>query len=172
VSIGSLRRFINVSKFMPNRVKPATLLCAEDDADYRLLTRRALKASRFANDLRFVEDGEELMDYLHRRGKYAEAGSAPRPGLILLDLNLPKKDGREALEEIKKDPDLRRIPVIILTTSNAEEDVLRTYSLGASSYIRKPVNMTGLVDIMSTIGHYWFDIVELAPDTTRESEPV
>src|SRR5215475_11626914 len=128
---------------MPNRT--ATILCAEDDADYRLLTRRAVKASRLENDLRFVEDGEELLDYLFHRGKYAEPGSAPRPGLILLDLNLPKKDGREALEEIKKDPDLRHIPVVILTTSNAEEDVVRTYSLGASSYIRKPVNMTSLV---------------------------
>jgi CheY-like chemotaxis protein len=158
---------------VPNQLrKPVTLLCAEDDADYRLLTRRALKASRLANDLRFVEDGEELMDYLYRRGKYADPGSAPRPGLILLDLNLPKKDGREALEEIKKDPDLKHIPVVILTTSNAEEDVTRTYSLGASSYIRKPVNMTSLVDIMSTIGHYWFEIVELAPDTTHEHEPV
>jgi CheY-like chemotaxis protein len=154
----------------PSPRKPVTLLCAEDDADYRLLTRRALKASRLANDLRFVEDGEELMDYLCRRGKYAAPGSAPRPGLILLDLNLPKKDGREALEEIKKDADLRHIPVVILTTSNAEEDVVRTYSLGASSYIRKPVNMTSLVDIMSTIGHYWFEIVELAPDTNSDGE--
>ena len=150
---------------MPDEPRKITLLCAEDDADYRLLTRRALKASRVANDVRFVEDGEELMDYLHRRNKYAQPGSAPRPGLILLDLNLPRKDGREALQEIKEDPELRRIPVVILTTSNAEEDVLRTYSLGASSYIRKPVNMTSLVDIMSTIGHYWFEIVELAPDS-------
>jgi CheY-like chemotaxis protein len=140
-----------------------TLLCAEDDADYRLLTARALKAGRVTNDVRFVEDGEELMDYLHRRGKYAEPGTAPTPGLILLDLNLPRKDGREALEEIKRHPELRRIPVVILTTSNAEEDVMKTYSLGASSYIRKPVNMTSLVDIMSTLGHYWFEIVELAP---------
>jgi CheY-like chemotaxis protein len=148
---------------MPGAPRKTTLLCAEDDADYRLLTGRALKATRVADDVRFVEDGEELMDYLHRRNKYAQPGSAPRPGLILLDLNLPRKDGREALQEIKEDPELRRIPVVILTTSNAEEDVLRTYSLGASSYIRKPVNMTSLVDIMSTIGHYWFEIVELAP---------
>jgi CheY-like chemotaxis protein len=148
---------------MPGEPRKITLLCAEDDADYRLLTQRALKASRLANDVRFVEDGEELMDYLHRRNKYARPGSAPRPGLILLDLNLPRKDGREALQEIKEDPELCRIPVVILTTSNAEEDVLRTYSLGASSYIRKPVNMTSLVDIMSTLGHYWFEIVELAP---------
>lgn len=150
---------------MPNRT--ATILCAEDDADYRLLTRRAVKASRPENDLRFVEDGEELLDYLYRRGAYAEPDSAPRPGLILLDLNLPKKDGREVLEAIKQDPDLRRIPVVILTTSNAQEDVLRTYNLGASSYIRKPVNMTALVDIISTLGHYWFDIVELAPDSSQ-----
>jgi CheY-like chemotaxis protein len=151
--------------------QPFTLLCAEDDADYRLLTRRALKASRVANDVRFVEDGEELMDYLRRRGKYAEPGAAPRPGLILLDLNLPRKDGREALQEIKEDPELRRIPVVILTTSNAEEDVLRTYNLGASSYIRKPVNMTSLVDIMTTLGHYWFEIVELAPVDGDEPAP-
>jgi CheY-like chemotaxis protein len=150
---------------MPNRT--ATILCAEDDADYRLLMKRAVKASRLENDLRFVEDGEELLDYLFRRGKYVEPGSAPRPGLILLDLNLPKKDGRAALEAIKQDPDLRRIPVVILTTSNAQEDVIRTYTLGASSYIRKPANMTVLVDIMSTLGHYWFDLVELAPDTTQ-----
>jgi len=150
---------------MPNRT--ATILCAEDDADYRLLMKRAAKASRLENDLRFVEDGEELLDYLFRRGTYAEAGSAPRPGLILLDLNLPRKDGRAALEAIKQDPDLRRIPVVILTTSNAQEDIIRTYTLGASSYIRKPANMTVLVDIMSTLGHYWFDLVELAPDTTQ-----
>jgi CheY-like chemotaxis protein len=147
----------------PEPTKSMTLLCAEDDADYRLLTRRALKVSRVANDVRFVEDGVELMDYLHRRGKYAEPGAAPAPGLILLDLNLPRKDGREALEEIKQHPELRRIPVVIMTTSNAEEDVMKTYSLGASSYIRKPANMTSLVDIMSTLGHYWFEIVELAP---------
>jgi CheY-like chemotaxis protein len=148
------------------------LLCAEDDADYRLLTRRALKASKLASDLRFVEDGEELMDYLHRRGKYAEPGAAPRPGLILLDLNMPKKDGREALAEIKAAPALRRIPVVILTTSNAEEDVARTYNLGASSYIRKPVNMAALVDIMSTLGHYWFEIVELLPAAADETTGV
>ena len=150
---------------MPNPT--ATILCAEDDADYRLLTRRAAQASRLPNDLRFVEDGEELLDYLYHRGKYADPGSAPRPGLILLDLNLPRKDGREVLEAIKRDPELCRIPVVILTTSNAQEDVLRTYSLGASSYIRKPVSMTALVDIMTTIGHYWFGIVELAPDTSQ-----
>lgn len=153
---------------MTETTRPVTLLCAEDDADYRLLTRRALKASRLTNDLRFVEDGEELMDYLRRRGKYADAGAAPRPGIILLDLNLPKKDGREALAEIKADPELRGIPVVILTTSNAEEDVLRTYSLGASSYIRKPVNMTSLVDIMSTLGHYWFEIVDLLPEAADD----
>ena len=140
-----------------------TLLCAEDDADYRLLMRRALKASHLANDLRFVEDGEELMDYLHRRGKYSAPDTAPTPGLILLDLNMPRKDGREALEEIKQHPELRRIPVVVLTTSSLEEDVTKTYNLGASSYIRKPGNMTSLVDIMSTLGHYWFDIVQLAP---------
>lgn len=154
---------------MAENRRALTLLCAEDDADYRLLTRRALKASRFVNDLRFVEDGEELMDYLKRRGKYVDPTSSPRPGLILLDLNMPKKDGREALAEIKNDADLRGIPVVVLTTSGAEEDVLRSYGLGASSYIRKPVNMTALVDIMSTLGHYWFEIVELLPDAADDA---
>jgi CheY-like chemotaxis protein len=140
-----------------------TILCAEDDADYRLLTKRALRQSRLINDLRFVEDGQELLDYLRRRDKYTDPASSPKPGLILLDLNMPRKDGREALREIKNDPDLRNIPVVVLTTSNAEEDVVRSYDLGANSYIRKPVDMSGLVDVMSTLGHYWFEIVQLAP---------
>jgi len=141
-----------------------TILCAEDDADYRLLTKRALRQSRLINDLRFVEDGRELLDYLHRRSKYADPATSPKPGLILLDLNMPRKDGREALREIKSDPELRNIPVVVLTTSNAEEDVVRSYDLGANSYIRKPVDMSGLIDVMSTLGHYWFEIVQLAPN--------
>src|SRR5262249_28014308 len=116
-----------------------------------------------ANDLRSVEDGEELMDYLHRRGKYSNPKDSPRPGLILLDLNMPRKDGREALREIKNDPKLRDIPVVVLTTSKAEEDVVRTYSLGVNSYIAKPVKFTALVEIMKTMTKYWFEIVEL-PD--------
>ena len=101
------------------------------------------------------------MDYLHRRGKYADPSQAPRPGLILLDLNMPRKDGREALREIKADPDLRTIPVVVLTTSKAEEDIVRSYTFGASSFITKPVTFDGLVEVMKTLGRYWFHIVDL-----------
>jgi two-component system, response regulator len=138
-----------------------TILLADDDADDRMMAADALEESRLANDLRFVEDGEELMDYLRRRGKYAEPDAAPRPGLILLDLNMPKKDGREALREIKAEPDLRSIPVVVLTTSKAEEDIYRTYDLGVNSFITKPVNFESLVTVMKALSKYWFEIVEL-----------
>jgi CheY-like chemotaxis protein len=137
-----------------------TILMADDDADDRLLTRDALVESRLGNDLRFVEDGQELMDYLKHQGRYAKQ-EAPRPGLILLDLNMPRKDGRQALQEIKADPDLRSIPVVVLTTSKAEEDVLRTYDLGANSFITKPVTFEGLVEIIRALGNYWFRVVQL-----------
>ena len=143
--------------------KPIVILMADDDADDRMLTRDALEESRVLNELRFVEDGEELMDYLHRKGKYADAESSPKPGLILLDLNMPKKDGREALKEIKSDPNLRRIPVVIMTTSKAEEDIYRSYDFGASSFITKPVTFDRLVDLMRALGEYWVEFVEL-PD--------
>lgn len=143
--------------------QPIVILMADDDADDRMLTKDALEESRVLNEMRFVEDGEELMDYLHRRGKYAEAESSPKPGLILLDLNMPKKDGREALKEIKSDPNLRRIPVVIMTTSKAEEDIFRSYDFGASSFITKPVTFDRLVDLMKAIGEYWVEFVEL-PD--------
>ena len=141
--------------------RPITILLADDDADDRMMAGEALVESRLANDLRYVEDGEELMDYLYRRGRYAAAAAAPRPGLILLDLNMPKKDGREALREIKADPELRTIPVIVLTTSQAEEDIYRTYDLGVNSFITKPVVFESLVRVMKAIGQYWFEIVEL-----------
>ncbi len=134
------------------------ILMADDDADDRILTREAMEESRVLNDLRFVEDGEELMDYLKRRGKYTDA---PRPGLILLDLNMPRKDGREALKEIKADPELRRIPVVVMTTSKAEEDIYRSYDLGASSFITKPVTFDRLVELMKALGRYWVEFVEL-----------
>jgi CheY-like chemotaxis protein len=137
-----------------------TILMADDDADDRMLTRDALVESRLGNDLRFVEDGQELMDYLKHQGRYAKE-EAPRPGLILLDLNMPRKDGRQALQEIKADPDLRSIPVVVLTTSKAEEDVLRTYDLGANSFITKPVTFEGLVEIIRALGNYWFRVVQL-----------
>jgi two-component system, response regulator len=145
---------------MPN-VKPITILMADDDPDDRQLTKEAFEEARLANDLRFVEDGVELLDYLHRRGKYVDPATSPRPGIILLDLNMPRKDGREALQELKQDPRFRTIRVIILTTSKAEEDILRTYNLSAASYITKPVTFESLVDVVRTIGKYWLEIVEL-----------
>ena len=138
-----------------------TILMADDDAGDRLLAKEALAEARLANDLHFVEDGEELLEYLCRREGYSGLNGSPRPGLILLDLNMPRKDGREALKEIKADPVLRRIPVLVLTTSKAEEDILRTYDLGANSFITKPVKFEGLVEVMKTLQKYWFDIVEL-----------
>lgn len=153
---------------MPRKQNPddILILMADDDADDRLMTQRAFNEHRLANELRFVVDGEELMDYLYWRGSYSEPGSAPRPGLILLDLNMPRKDGREALEEIKSDPHLKSIPVIILTTSKAEEDILRSYKLGSNSFITKPVTFTGMVDVVRAMGQYWLEIVEL-PDARR-----
>lgn len=146
---------------MSRHGKPITILMADDDPDDRMMTQEAFEESRLANDLRFVENGVELMDYLHRRGKFADPASSPRPGLILLDLNMPKKDGREALQEIKADPKLRNIRIVIMTTSKAEEDILRTYDLGASSYVTKPVTFSALVDVIQTLGKYWLEIVEL-----------
>ena len=147
--------------------REVVILIADDDADDRLMAKEALEENRLVNTIRFVVDGEDLMDYLRCSGKYAEIGSAPCPGLILLDLNMPKKDGREALKEIKADPDLRHIPIVVLTTSKAEEDIFRTYDLGVNSFITKPVSFTALADVMKTIAKYWFEIVELPPDTNR-----
>lgn len=143
---------------MTPTTKPITILLADDDEDDRMNTQHAFRRHHLANELRFVVDGEELMNYLAKRGEYADA---PRPGLILLDLNMPRKDGREALREIKADPDLRNIPVVVLTTSGEEEDILKTYDLGANSFIRKPVGFEALVRIVDTIGQYWFQVVEL-----------
>ncbi|HSP78103.1 MAG TPA: response regulator [Myxococcaceae bacterium] len=145
--------------------KPVTILMADDDADDRELTRSAMLESRLANELRCVEDGEELLDYLHRRGRYADPKDSPRPGLILLDLNMPRKDGREALQEIKSDPALRHIPVVILTTSKTEEDILRSYDLGANCFITKPVTFAGLIDVVKVLDKHWFQLVELPPVT-------
>ena len=149
---------------MGKPTKPITILMADDDPDDRQLTKEAFEESHLANDLRFVEDGEELLDYLHRRGKYAAPGAAPRPGLILLDLNMPRKDGREALQELKADPRFRGIRVVIMTTSKAEEDVVRSYDLSAASYITKPVTFERLVEVVKTLGKYWLEIVELPPN--------
>jgi two-component system response regulator len=142
--------------------KSVTILLADDDKEDRELARDALQDSKLANEMRFVVDGQDLMNYLRREGHYADPSvDAPRPGIILLDLNMPKKDGREALAEIKSDESLRRIPVVVLTTSNDEQDVLRTYDLGVNSFITKPVTFGGLVEAMGAWSRYWFEIVEL-----------
>ena len=142
--------------------RPFTILLADDDEEDRELARDALQDSRLANEMRFVHDGQDLMDYLRRAGSYADSDAdAPRPGIILLDLNMPKKDGREALAEIKADECLRQIPIVVLTTSKDEADVLSTYDLGVSSFITKPVTFAGLVEVMRTWTRYWFEIVEL-----------
>jgi CheY-like chemotaxis protein len=139
----------------------APILMAEDDADDRLITQKALEENRVANPLVTVGDGEELLDYLHRRGRYALPAPAATPCFILLDLNMPRMDGREALKLIKLDPSLRKIPVVILTTSKAEEDILRTYNTGANSYITKPVTFQGLVEVIRSLKSYWLEIVDL-----------
>ena len=151
--------------------KSITILMADDDPDDRRLTKEAFEESHLMNDLRFVEDGEELLDYLNRRGKYADPASAPWPAILLLDLNMPRKDGREALEELKKDPRFRGIRVVIMTTSKAEEDVVRSYTLSAASYIAKPVTFERLVDVIRTLGKYWLEIVELPPDGNGANAP-
>lgn len=141
------------------------ILIADDDQDDCQMIKEALQESRLLNQLQFVHDGEELVKCL--KTKY-EKGH-PLPGLILLDLNMPKKDGREALKEIKSNPLLRQIPVVVLTTSKAEEDIFKTYNLGVNSFITKPVAFDSLVHIMRDLGRYWFEIVEL-PDTNSRGE--
>ncbi|MBX0332330.1 response regulator [Pontibacter sp. HSC-14F20] len=141
--------------------RPIVILIADDDAEDRMLIKEALDENRLSNAIQFVENGEELMDYLHNRGRFTDKEKYQTPGLILLDLNMPKKDGREALKEIKADEHLRVLPVVVLTTSKAEEDILRTYDLGVSSFITKPVTFSSLVDVMRTLSKYWFEIVEL-----------
>jgi CheY-like chemotaxis protein len=146
---------------MSDASKAKVVLMAEDDSDDRLLVKDAMAEGRWEGDLRFVENGEDLLDYLRHRGKYSQPAAAPRPGLILLDLNMPRKDGREALREIKADAELRRIPVVVLTTSKAGTDIGHMYDLGANSFISKPVQFEALVNVMRVLGQYWFDTVEL-----------
>ena len=138
-----------------------TLLLADDDPDDRLLVKDALEETRSTAHLRSVEDGVELMDYLRHRGRYADPSEAPPPSLILLDLKMPRKSGHQALKEIKEDPDLRQIPVVILTTSRQEQDVSRSYRLGVNSFITKPSSFGGLVETMRVLERYWFEIVTL-----------
>ena len=144
-------------------MEPVVILFADDDKDDQIMVKEAFEDNRLANDLRFVNDGNELLEYLNRKGKYNDPKSSPKPDLILLDLNMPKMDGREALNEIKKDDTFRRIPIVVLTTSKAEEDVIRTYDLGVNSYITKPVTFEGMVNIVRLLEEYWFQIVKLPP---------
>lgn len=140
---------------------PIRILLAEDDDDDYMLTTQALQESRLVNLVHRVHDGVELLEYLRQQGAYARQESAPPPSLILLDLNMPRKDGREALREIKSDAHLRRLPVIVLTASHAEVDIVRSYDLGVNSFISKPVSFHGLVEAIKVLGHYWFEVVEL-----------
>ena len=145
---------------------PITILMADDDEEDCMLVKDAWRESKLANDLRFVADGEELMDYLQHSGTFSSKIDSPRPGLILLDLNMPRQDGREALKAIKADVSLRQIPIVVLTTSKAEEDIVRAYDLGVSGFIIKPVTFESLVDVVTTLDKYWFEIVELPLEHT------
>ena len=141
--------------------EPIVILMAEDDLDDQLLTKDALEEARLKNEIRFVSNGLELLDYLQRKGEYSDPESSPTPEIILLDLNMPKMDGREALAIIKADDDLRHIPIVILTTSSAEEDIFRSYNMGVNSYVTKPVSFEGLTQLMKDFSNYWFTIVKL-----------
>ncbi len=144
--------------------RPITIVVADDDPDDRMMIEEAFEENRLKNNLAFVEDGEQLIDYLRGEGAYADDERRNPVGVILLDLNMPRMDGREALKIIKSDPGLQRIPVVVLTTSKAEEDILRTYDLGVSSFITKPVTFDALVEVVKVLGQYWFEIVALPSD--------
>ena len=152
---------------MAKPAKPYVILMVDDDAEDCLLVRDALQEIRLEHDLRFVRDGEELFDYLYQRGEYENKRMAPRPDMILLDLKMPKMDGREVLRAMKSNPQFRRIPVVALTTSMSEDDVAFSYDMGVNSYITKPVTFRALVDIMTVLSKYWFEVVELPPRELR-----
>jgi two-component system response regulator len=155
-------------EFKEEKMTPAyatiPILMAEDDDGDRLLTRKAMERNKIPNPLVTVENGEELLDYLYRRGKFSTLASAPAPCFILLDLNMPRMDGREALKIMKTDERLKKIPVVILTTSQAEEDILNCYGMGANSYIAKPPTFDGLVKVVQSLKDYWLDVVEFPPE--------
>lgn len=148
---------------------PIRIVVADDDADDRMMIKDAFDESKLANPVDFVEDGLQLLDYLNRRGNYTHLAGQPFPGFILLDLNMPRMDGRSALKAIKESAEMHRIPIIILTTSKAEEDIVKTYNLGVNSFICKPVSFDKLVDIVRTVGHYWIEIVALPPECKRQA---
>ncbi|EFL87613.1 response regulator [Ahrensia sp. R2A130] len=144
-----------------SRNKPISILVADDDADDRLMIGEAFEEAMLKNPVAFVKDGIELLEYLRNENGFSDVEAHPTPGIILLDLNMPRMDGRTALEEIRKDPVLKRIPVVVLTTSQAEEDILRTYDLGVNSFITKPVTFDGLVQVVQVLNRYWIEIVAL-----------
>jgi CheY-like chemotaxis protein len=148
---------------MPGTSAPINILIADDDPNDRLLTEEALAESHTMAELDFVADGLELLQFLHREGTYAGRAGAPLPGIILLDLNMPRMDGRQALQKLKSDPVLKRIPVVVMTNSRDDEDISYTYQLGASSYVIKPRGFEDLVTLMKELCRYWFRIVELPP---------
>lgn len=148
-----------------NKARPVIILLVEDDPGSQELTRRALGEGKFPYELRIVEDGEKALAYLFRRGKYKDPATSPRPDLILLDLNLPRVDGREVLEKIRADLKLRRMAVVVLTTSRQEEDILLSYELGCNSFITKPVDMNQFIEVIQAMEKYWFEIVILPPKT-------
>lgn len=150
---------------MKVRSKPVTILMADDDQDDCLSVQESFAELGIVGALHFVDDGCKLLDFLYHRGAYADVESFPRPSVILLDLNMPRKDGREALRNIKSDRHLRSIPVIVLTTSHEEKDIRESYKSGANSFITKPDSFQGLIDVMKSLGKYWFEVVELAPET-------
>lgn len=140
---------------------PVPILMADDDEDDRLLTKEALEESKLTNPIYFVRDGQELLDYLNREAPYTDDTAYPMPGLILLDLNMPRLDGKKALKIIKGDAKLKHIPVVVMTTSNQDVEALKSYELGANSYIVKPIKFEKLVDVLQVLGNYWFSIVKL-----------
>ncbi|MEO7036842.1 MAG: response regulator [Polyangiaceae bacterium] len=146
---------------MERSAKNGVILLADDDPDDVHMTRRALQRNNLDGEVYTVGDGEELLDFLHHRGKFAPPALSPTPALVLLDLNMPKMDGREALAQIKSDRTLARIPVVVMTTSTAEQDILRAYELGSNSFISKPITLAELVDVTRVLGEYWFQVVSL-----------
>ena len=147
--------------------RAAHILLVEDDPGDRRLTMRALAEGKIRNVCHVAQDGEEALDYLCRRGKYKDPKDSPRPDVVLLDLNLPRIDGREVLEKVRADPALRGLVIVVLTTSDRQEDVVRAYELGANSYIRKPVTASDLAQLVSTLEEYWFQIVKLPTEVSR-----
>lgn len=147
-----------------------TILMVDDDPEDRMLAQDALEEAHLNNPLHFAVDGEDMMDYLNRQGRHEHFKNSPLPGLILLDLNMPKKDGREALAEIKAHPKFKTIPIVVLTTSKAETDIMRTYNLGVNSFISKPVTFEGLVAVMKSLSNYWFNIVSLPSENSTNDD--